>query len=868
MALNQLGLGLVFTARDLATGVMHKVRNGFSQTRDELGRFGGRSKEAMESFKKGLAIFAAGAVVVAGFHSAIQESAMFSNKIAEISTLTDEASLNNEYLYDTLIDLNAQYGGGLEKQAKALYDGISAGASNADEATALMVASNRLAVAGVTEVNVALDGLTSSLNAYGVSFTKAGEFSDALFVGVTKGKTKIEELSHVIGRVAPTASALNISFDELVASLAAVTTKGLKTEEAATSLKAALANIIKPEGHAGAEAARLGIKFDAATVRAKGFGGLLKDITSSSKFNKDSLAKLFGSVEGLNAVLALTANGGKNFNDTLGAMKNKSGATDAAFEKMSVTLAFQQKRLAGALQNFKVVVGDALEPSAARMTAALIKVLKAFTDLPKPIRDGIVRAIAFAGVALMVVGALIALKAMAVSVALALFRFGAAGAFVGAHVLVPLAAAIALGTLLFLAFRQTMEDSEGSFGGKFVRAIEGIRLGWTALVQLFTQGGFSGQVRKEFLEGSNSFINFAIRIYLIVGRIKAFFSGIAEGFTAAIDAAKPSFEAFGRALSRLSNTFGDVENNTDENASAFDRWMERGKIVGDVVGKVVEKIVNVMTMAVDLATGVGQGWDEITDGANDFGKAVGEAWSEYKKMIGELARGAAEILGLGTAGKSTSQIMIDLGKLISTHIGQSLRNAAEAIKDIRDEFRTMALLIGGYVDIIMGIMEGDWDRVWNGVKKVVLSVARSVVSAIFGMVAGLARGIDSAGKLVGKDLGLQKKIRGMKDDAFEAMEEFADLSGRKGSKVAGSERGKNGPISEMGASPGAAGVSALKDATMAAFPSLEQLGSVLASSSGAKSVQVIFQVGEEAIAKAIAKVDGGAKSFSPAPLAE
>ena len=65
----------------------------------------------------------------------------------------------------------------------------------------------------MTSVEIAADGLTSVLNAYGDSVEGATAVSDALFVGMRQGKTTIAELSGSLGKVAPLASTLGVSFD-------------------------------------------------------------------------------------------------------------------------------------------------------------------------------------------------------------------------------------------------------------------------------------------------------------------------------------------------------------------------------------------------------------------------------------------------------------------------------------------------------------------------------------------------------------------------------------------------------------------------------------------------------------------------------
>ena len=50
MSLNQIGLGFVFTAKDLASGVIGRVKNSFNELE-------GASASATKTFKSGLAEF-------------------------------------------------------------------------------------------------------------------------------------------------------------------------------------------------------------------------------------------------------------------------------------------------------------------------------------------------------------------------------------------------------------------------------------------------------------------------------------------------------------------------------------------------------------------------------------------------------------------------------------------------------------------------------------------------------------------------------------------------------------------------------------------------------------------------------------------
>jgi hypothetical protein len=84
-----------------------------------------------------------------------------------------------------------------------------------------------------------------------------------------------------------------------------------------------------------------------------------------------------------------------------------------------------------------------------------------------------------------------------------------------------------------------------------------IKLLFQGIAQLFSDGGFSGAVMAELGKAENAGVKqFAIRVYQIVYRLQRFFEGIAEGFGAAIEAARPTFEAFVGALRELGEAFG------------------------------------------------------------------------------------------------------------------------------------------------------------------------------------------------------------------------------------------------------------------------------------------------------------------------
>lgn len=307
-----------------------------------------------------LALAGLGAVVAPVLQTVSQATAAareFTTKAAEVQSIATGRLANLDELEKYAAHAADAYG--MEDALSGLYQAISAGATDAAEV------SNRaaeLAIAGVSDHKVAVDALTTATNAYKADALTAGEASDALFTAVRAGKTTLSELSGSIGKVAPLAATMGVSFDETTAALATLTLTGVSTGEAATQLRGVMAAVVKPTSQAKAAAAELGLEFNKASLETKGLSGFLDDIAASNP-TTEQLSALFGRVDALQGVLALSADKGKAFKGTLDQMQDKAGSAQRAFELMSATLGAQVDRYKAVKNAAYTSLGRAVESS-------------------------------------------------------------------------------------------------------------------------------------------------------------------------------------------------------------------------------------------------------------------------------------------------------------------------------------------------------------------------------------------------------------------------------------------------------------------------------------------------------------------------
>ena len=296
-------------------------------------------------------VAALGVAATAAIGVSVREIARLQTSVAEITTLFDSTSTSIGTITQTVREQTNVFGGSAITQAEAYYGIVSSGAMAGAEATQLLTDSNRLAIAGVTSVATASDGLTSSLNAYGESASSAVMFSDILFATVAEGKTTIDELASSVGGVAPTAAALGVSFQELNAGVAALTSTGLSTNQAFTRINAVLTAVLKPSSQATDLAEDLGLEFNVAGIRARGLAGFLEDVTKATRGNSAQMATLFGRSEAIAAVLSLTGTQADKFRDSLDVLTNSAGATEEAYQKVINTAGIQFGRVISTTTN-------------------------------------------------------------------------------------------------------------------------------------------------------------------------------------------------------------------------------------------------------------------------------------------------------------------------------------------------------------------------------------------------------------------------------------------------------------------------------------------------------------------------------------
>jgi len=306
--------------------------SGFNKSvKSVKGGLGGLGKSAgvAAGALAAVGVAAVGALAVKGVNASME----FDQSMREVFTLlpgiSDEAMGG---MKDQVKDFSKEFGVLPDEVVPALYSSLSAGVPK-DNVFAFLETAQMAAKGGVTELETAVDGISSVVNAYGDDVITATEASDQMFTAVKLGKTTFGELSASLSNVTPISSGLGISFAEVSAGLAAMTAKGVPTAVATTQLKTLFSEL-------GKDGSKAALAFEQFSDKSfpdfiKGGGSIedaLKLVNQSAMVSGTGIQNMFGSVEAGAAALTLFDN--ETFTDAVDEMGNSAGATEAAFETM------------------------------------------------------------------------------------------------------------------------------------------------------------------------------------------------------------------------------------------------------------------------------------------------------------------------------------------------------------------------------------------------------------------------------------------------------------------------------------------------------------------------------------------------------
>lgn len=310
-------------------------KRGWSKMQASLTSTGSKMKSFGSNVAKaGAGMTAATMPLAIKLKQGVSEARNLDTAIRQVTTLTDENILPTAELKKTTKRISNESGIMQQEVANAMYDALSSGIKTED-VTKFTEQGLKLTKAGFTDLPTVIDATTTALNAYGDAAPSVEKIQDIMVKTQDLGKITVDEFGKSMGRVIPTAAAAGVSFDQLGAGYAILTSRGIKASEATTSLNSLL-NELASSGTKSDKALRemTGKSFKELTAEGKNIGDVLNIIQENAKGAGLELGDMFGNINAGKAAQSLTQGGTDAYDKALGSMQNADGSVDANYQKM------------------------------------------------------------------------------------------------------------------------------------------------------------------------------------------------------------------------------------------------------------------------------------------------------------------------------------------------------------------------------------------------------------------------------------------------------------------------------------------------------------------------------------------------------
>ena len=425
-----------------------QYKKGLTDAKGGMSALGGNIRSAGASMTRfGVGASLALAPVTLFLKSSIGAFREFDVAMPNSQTILGATSEEMEILSAQVLDIGANTGLGPQAVADSFFTVVS-GVADATTHMDILQSSVTLAEAGLADLAVTTGGMVAVMNSYKFAAEDASFVSDVFTRTVQTGVGTMDEFVSALAPLASLANTMGISFDDLAASEAFLTTEGQSASAAATELQAIMTAFIKPSQGMTDALNLLGFESGKAAIEALGFQGAVDALSASLGDDEVALGEVFTRAEALKGALILAGDGAEQFGETF--QEGMDGASQAAADLQNATDSAIGDAFTAKLDALKITIGEDLSGAIADVQTALMPFIESITLWAEENPETVKQILLFAGGlvvaagALIVVGGLVTALGAAVSILLspvllvggALFLFAGAIGLVDAQPLI------------------------------------------------------------------------------------------------------------------------------------------------------------------------------------------------------------------------------------------------------------------------------------------------------------------------------------------------------------------------------------------------------------------------------------------------
>ncbi len=315
---------------------------------------------------------------------AYNTSANFEKTMNQVGVATNSAGGEMDQLKKLAVDMGNATVFSANDAADAMLELAKGGLTAAQIQAGALQATLTLATAGGLQLGDAAGYMSNALNMFGLDASKSTEVAAALAGGANASTASVESMGLALSQVGPSAKLAGLSLQDTTAVLAAFDNAGVKGQDAGTSLKMMLLNLIPTTDKQKEAMQKLGLSF----VDAQGKILPIRDIAQqlqdklsglSQSQKQVALETIFGT-DAFRAAAILMDQGSAGVDKYVAATSDQTQADKMAAATMEGKSG-SIERLKGSMETFSKTLGDVIGPVVTSIIEKVTGLINKFSEM-------------------------------------------------------------------------------------------------------------------------------------------------------------------------------------------------------------------------------------------------------------------------------------------------------------------------------------------------------------------------------------------------------------------------------------------------------------------------------------------------------
>lgn len=459
---------------------------------------------------------------------AISQFTDFNEAMTNVQAVTGASADEIKSLSDQILELGKHSRSGPQAVAEAFYD-IAGGVTDASVRMSTLEAAIKASEAGNADLGITTKALIAIMNGYGFSADKAEYATDVLTQTVAKGYGEMGDFASALPQVASMASTLGISFQDLGAQMAYITTKGVSASDAGTQLQGMMVSLINPTKEMQDALEKIGFSSGKAAIAQLGLAGTFKKFKDAGI----DVTSLGGRIEAMRGAITLTGNDAKSFLDNFAL--GLKGLTEETRKIQNASPAAQLDFFNSAMSTLSITIGQSLAPALNSLLGQLLPVIDSVLEWVRQNPE-------LVGQIGMIVGALTVALPVVASIGFAISTVGTIIKGLGAAITLLTSGPIGLILLAGAAIAVLFKDQ---IGAGIQSVIDGLKNGvgifeaiGAAILDVFGSNPITLWIANTLVSIQNFFNNFQLYWSLVKLYAEYYMNGVVAAIQGVINKVK------------------------------------------------------------------------------------------------------------------------------------------------------------------------------------------------------------------------------------------------------------------------------------------------------------------------------------------